>query len=64
MLRAEHRLYPKALAMVCQGRARMEGGRTVIDRRGMEERNGADVLLAPDLGEPGLDIEALARFTP
>lgn len=64
VLRAEHRLYPKALAMVCQGRARMEGGRTVIDRRGMEERNGADVLLAPDLGEPGLDIEALARFTP
>ncbi len=64
VLRAEHRLYPKALAMVCQGRARMEGGRTVIDRRGMEERNGADVLLAPDLGEQGLDIEALARFTP
>lgn len=64
VLKAEHRLYPKALAMVCEGRARMEGGRTVYDLRGLEERNAREVLLSPELGEAGVDIEALARFTP
>lgn len=64
VLRAEHMLYPKALAMVCEGRARMEHGRTVIDARGMEERDAAQVLLAPDLAEESVNIEDLARFTP
>ena len=64
VLRAEHRLYPKALAMVCEGSARMEHGRTVIDARGMEERNAAQVLVAPDLAEESVNIEDLARFTP
>ena len=64
VLKAEHRLYPKALALVCEGRARMEAGRAVIDTRGMEERNGAEMLLAPDLAEVGVNIEDLARFTP
>lgn len=64
VLKAEHRLYPRALAMVCEGHARMEEGRTVIEARGMAERNGAEVLLSPELTAETLDIEALARFTP
>ncbi|HHZ10902.1 MAG TPA: phosphoribosylglycinamide formyltransferase [Rhizobiales bacterium] len=64
VLKAEHRLYPRALAMVCEGRARMEHGRTVIDPRGLVERNGSDLLLSPELGAETPDIEALARFTP
>lgn len=64
VLKAEHRLYPKALALVCEGRARMENGRTVIDARGTEERNGGEVLLAPDLSAESVNIEDLARFTP
>lgn len=64
VLKAEHRLYPKALALVCESRATMEAGRTVIDRRGMEERNGAEMLVAPELTEESVNIEDLARFTP
>jgi formyltetrahydrofolate-dependent phosphoribosylglycinamide formyltransferase len=64
VLKAEHRLYPRALALVCEGRARMDAGRTAFDTRGMEERNGTQLLVAPDLAEVGVNIEDLARFTP
>ncbi|CAG0973661.1 MAG: phosphoribosylglycinamide formyltransferase [Rhizobiaceae bacterium] len=64
VLKAEHKLYPQALAMVCEGRAAMEQGRTLIDARGMVERNAAQVLFAPDLAEESVNIEDLARFTP
>jgi formyltetrahydrofolate-dependent phosphoribosylglycinamide formyltransferase len=64
VLKAEHALYPAALALVCEGRARMENGRAVLDLRGRMERSSGQMLLSPDLAEEGINIEDLARFTP
>jgi phosphoribosylglycinamide formyltransferase 1 len=44
LLGAEHRLYPHALRLVLDGRARMDGDRAVID---MEEADGAAMLVSP-----------------
>lgn len=63
VLKAEHRLYPIALRLVAQGRARMEGEATVLDR-GEEVERGSSVLLAPELRPAALNLEELARFTP
>lgn len=59
VLQAEHRLYPLALRLVADGRARMENGRTVlsgVDAGGM--------LLSPGPAGEDIDIESLARMTP
>lgn len=64
VLKAEHKLYPLALALVAEGRARMEGGRTVLDIRGATERNAIQSVLAPDLTDDLRNLEDLARFTP
>ena len=63
-LKAEHRLYPMALALVCLGKARMEGGRTVFDTSGTSEPNSGQYILAPEFEDDARSIEDLARFTP
>jgi methionyl-tRNA formyltransferase len=63
VLRAEHRLYPHALRLVAEGRARMENGRTLLSDLTDGER---DLLVAPALEKlpEAADLESLARFTP
>lgn len=64
VLKAEHRLYPLALALAVEGKARMEGGQTVF--HGVENE-GAAALFSPSPARPSeaeSDLEALARFTP
>jgi len=66
VLKAEHRLYPVALALVAEGKARMENGRTVLT--GIAEADRQGLLLSPSdrMAEPDgeTDLEHLARFTP
>lgn len=44
VLRIEHRIYPMALRLVCEGRARMSAGRAIIDHKGADDQ---DYLLSP-----------------
>ncbi|MGI6852786.1 phosphoribosylglycinamide formyltransferase [Mesorhizobium sp. 1B3] len=64
VLKVEHRLYPMALALLCEGKARMENGRTALDPAGLAERNGAQFIMAPELWSEARSLEDLARFTP
>jgi formyltetrahydrofolate-dependent phosphoribosylglycinamide formyltransferase len=59
VLEAEHKLYPLALRLVAEGRARMEGGRAVLS--GV---HAAGALLSPGPAGEEVDIESLARMTP
>jgi phosphoribosylglycinamide formyltransferase 1 len=60
-LKAEHQLYPLALRLVAEGRARMENGRTMFrDLSPVEQAALVSPLLPSDL----IDFEALARSTP
>lgn len=62
VLRMEHRIYPLALRLVAEGKARMEHGRTVF--AGFEDSNANASLSAPS-PQPDLpDLEQLARVTP
>jgi folate-dependent phosphoribosylglycinamide formyltransferase PurN len=65
VLKAEHRLYPQALKLVAQGRARMEGARTVFSGFADDSDKGAVLITAPSpLEEGSVDLEQLARITP
>lgn len=59
ILEAEHKLYPLALRLVAEGRARMEDGRTVLS--GV---HAAGALMSPGPAGEEVDIESLARMTP
>lgn len=59
VLVAEHQLYPLALRLVADGRARMEGGRAVL--RGVSAEG---TLISPGTAGDSFDIESLARMTP
>ena len=63
VLKAEHQLYPLALGLVAEGKARMEGGRTVFSGH-EDEANGLVRLFSPAFRGDDVDLEALARFTP
>jgi len=63
VLKAEHQVYPLALRLVAEGRARMENGRTVLNLAGASER-ASSALVAPDLRPLAENLEDLARFTP
>jgi len=63
VLKAEHQLYPLALRLVAEGRARIINGRTVFDLAGASER-ASSALIAPDLRPLAENLEDLARFTP
>ena len=45
VLRAEHKLYPAALALIASGRARLDGDKIIIS----EDVNHAPALFSPDL---------------
>jgi formyltetrahydrofolate-dependent phosphoribosylglycinamide formyltransferase len=66
VLKAEHRLYAMALAMVARGQARVENGRTVFSAA--SDWGAEDALYSPAPDAPAsleaLDLERLARFTP
>lgn len=66
VLKAEHRLYALALAMVARGEARVENGRTVFSATSDWGAEDALYSPAPDAPAPAeaLDLERLARFTP
>lgn len=60
VLGAEHKLYPLALRLVAEGRARMHDGRTHFSGVAAADT----MLLSPASGEEVVDIETLARMTP
>jgi formyltetrahydrofolate-dependent phosphoribosylglycinamide formyltransferase len=64
VLKAEHRLYPLALGLVAEGKARMEGGRTVLAHFADDADNSTSVIMAPDPLREETDLEHLARITP
>jgi formyltetrahydrofolate-dependent phosphoribosylglycinamide formyltransferase len=64
VLVAEHGLYPLALKLVAEGKARMENGRTAFSGFS-EDRSDADSrLTAPSPLHGEVDLEQLARITP
>jgi phosphoribosylglycinamide formyltransferase-1 len=64
VLRAEHRLYPQALRLVAEGKARMVAGRTMFS--GFDDGNAARpaTISAPEPLQIEYDLEKLARITP
>jgi phosphoribosylglycinamide formyltransferase-1 len=64
VLKAEHELYPLALRLVAEGKARMVDGRTVFGNLSEDPRDGNTRLFSPGSWNEELDFEALARFTP
>ncbi len=62
VLKLEHQLYPMALRLVAEGKARMENGRTVFDFDEVAEASAS--IIAPDLRPIAPNLEDLARFTP
>ena len=64
VLKAEHELYPLALRLVAEGKARMAGGRTVFADIGQVQQNGAGFLSSPSSIRDAVDLEHLARITP
>lgn len=64
VLKAEHRLYPLALGLVAEGKARMENGHTVFAHFADDAENATSVVMAPDPLREERDLEQLARITP
>jgi formyltetrahydrofolate-dependent phosphoribosylglycinamide formyltransferase len=62
VLKAEHRLYPTALALVCRGEARMGENGTVFALPGAE--HNPRILMSPAFSDAVQNVEDLARFTP
>ena len=62
VLRQEHRIYPMALRLVAEGKARMENGRTVY--ADFEEEGDATSVSSPSPLPDLPDLEQLARITP
>jgi len=64
VLKVEHRIYPLALGLVAEGKARMEKGHTVLAHFADDADNAASVVMAPDPLREETDLEQLARITP
>jgi formyltetrahydrofolate-dependent phosphoribosylglycinamide formyltransferase len=64
VLKAEHRLYPLALGLVAEGKARMEDGRTVLSGFADDGDNAALSIASPRPSRDEIDLEKLARITP
>jgi len=64
VLKVEHRIYPLALGLVAEGKARMEKGHTVLAHFADDADNAATVVMAPDPLREETDLEQLARITP
>lgn len=63
VLAAEHRLYPMALALVAEGKARLVGGRAVFHELDDATQRDAQIV-SPLAASREPDLESLARFTP
>jgi len=61
VLKAEHQLYPAALKLVADGKARLDGDRTVFT--GFDDLAQGQIS-APAPGAAAFDLEQLARITP
>ncbi|WP_027165622.1 phosphoribosylglycinamide formyltransferase [Mesorhizobium sp. WSM3224] len=64
VLKVEHRLYPLALGLVAEGKARMEKGHTLFAHFADDADNATSVVMAPDPLREERDLEQLARITP
>jgi folate-dependent phosphoribosylglycinamide formyltransferase PurN len=64
VLKAEHQLYPLALKLVAEGKARMESGRTVFSGFADDADTGGKLITAPSPLQGFVDLEQLARITP
>lgn len=64
VLRAEHGLYPMALRLVAEGKARMEGGRAHFSGFSEDAANADAAVAAPSPLRAEVDLEQLARITP
>ncbi|TPJ60609.1 phosphoribosylglycinamide formyltransferase [Mesorhizobium sp. B2-6-1] len=64
VLKVEHQLYPLALGLVAEGKARMEKGRTVFARFADDADNATSMIIAPSPLREEIDFEQLARITP
>ncbi|MBA3447133.1 MAG: phosphoribosylglycinamide formyltransferase [Pseudaminobacter sp.] len=64
VLKAEHHLYPLALRMVAEGKARMEAGRTAFSGIDQIEQNAGGFLSSPGAIHEAVDLVHLARITP
>jgi phosphoribosylglycinamide formyltransferase-1 len=62
VLKAEHQLYPLALALVASGKAHMKAGRTIFE--GIDHAGGSRMIMVPGSWHGPSDLEDLARFTP
>lgn len=62
VIKAEHRLYPRALRWLAEGRVRLEGSRAVFT--GFDHVPADSSLFAPSPDVDRAHIENLARFTP
>jgi len=64
VLKAEHQLYPLALRLVAEGKARMENGRVTFSGVADNDANATAVVVAPMPLRDEVDLEQLARITP
>lgn len=64
VLKAEHQIYPLALKLVAEGKARMEAGRTVFSDFADDGDNAGLSIAAPRPSRDEIDFEKLARITP
>lgn len=64
VLKAEHHIYPMALRLVAEGKARMADGRAVFTGLVENDTISATVVAAPNPLRAEVDLEHLARITP
>lgn len=64
VLKAEHRLYPLALRLVAEGKARMEDAGVAFSGFDDANANRSGTIFAPEPLQTDYDLEQLARFTP
>ena len=63
VLKAEHKLYPLALALLAGGKVMMKDGRAVFEGETLLE-NGGTTLISPASWAGPSDLQDLARITP
>lgn len=62
VLKAEHKLYPLALKLVCEGKVVMDAGRTVYP--GLADGSGEGRISSPEPLPDVAELERLSRMTP
>ncbi|MBO6719345.1 MAG: phosphoribosylglycinamide formyltransferase [Rhizobiaceae bacterium] len=64
VLAMEHKLYPRALRLVAEGKVQMQGERTAFQGFRVLRESSDRALFAPEPDTGVVDVESLARFTP